>query len=373
METSVSTSVLKGVTTYLSSLNARSAVYSDDLTLIWTSSDEFFKTVDSKFISDALPIKEERYLSLVVDDERYTVSIAPLYRSKRLVSGYVCVMRDSTDVYMMANSSAVSDHAVLFLEDIQRKANRIISIGKVLDGLIPEGENGEKMQELLRDIYVQSMRICTEASANIAIMPLQRPEAEAPTVNCHVSALISTLCSETSQCLVKTKRKLIKHIDTNNYYAKVDYRILAVAFMSMLRSHLYISPLKSDIQVSTHFDGGNYCITVASELLPEADIEWTQLGKSKKDWGLAKKIAVSDCGGSLDFTAENNTAISEMKLPVIKKNRGASLNGVNSGYLSGKYKPVHPFIDEITCREEQLIAAEREPQALQNGQKKTEK
>ena len=33
----VTSSVLKGVTTYLSALNARSAVFNDDLTLIWTN------------------------------------------------------------------------------------------------------------------------------------------------------------------------------------------------------------------------------------------------------------------------------------------------------------------------------------------------
>lgn len=373
MGTSVSTSVLKGVTTYLSALNASSAVYSDDLKLLWTSEDGFFKTVDTKFISDALPIKEERHLSLTVDNERFAVGVTPLYRSKRLVSGYVCVMRDSNDIYMMANSSAVADYARMFLEDIQQKANRIISIGKLLDGLIPEGESRERIHELIRDQYVQSMRICTEAAANSAIIPSHKGEDDRPTVNCHVSALISVLCNETSQCLVKTKRKLVKDIDMNNYYARVDYRVLAVAFMSMFRSHLYISPLKSDIQVSTRFEDGVYLITVASGLIPEKDIDSVQRGKSRQDRGLARKIVTTDCGGSLTFTEKKNTAVSEMKLPVIKKNRGASITGTNSGYLSGQYKPVHPFIDEITCREEQAVAAAREPKAPKKGQKKTKK
>ena len=376
MDTSVSTSVLKGVTTYLSSLNAKSAVYSDDLKLLWTSGDEFFKTVDTGFIKDALPIKEETHLSLTVDKVRFAVSVTPLYRSKRLVSGYVCVMRDSTEIYAMANSSAVSDHARLFLQDIQEKANRIISLDKVLDGLIPENENKEKIQDILRDQCANSLRIFTAASASRAILPPAESSEDAPAVNCHVSALISGLCTEASQCLVKTKRKLIKDIDMRNYYAKVDYRVFAVAFMSILRSHLYISPLKSSIQVSSRFEDGNYIVTVSSELLPEDKMDPLQIARSMHDRELARKIVVSDCGGVLTFKEEKNTAVSEMTLPVIKKNRGASLNNANSEYLTGNYKPVRPFVDEITENEELAVAAEKGSKAAssqKNAQKRKKK
>ena len=359
----VTASVLKGVTTYLSSLNARSAVYSEDLKLIWTSEDDFFKTVDTKFISDAMPIKEERHLSLETDNERYTVSVTPLYRSKRLVSGYVCVMRDSTEIYMMADSSAVSDYIRIFLQDIQDKANRIISASKVMEELVPEGENGEKLHELIRNQYTQSLRIFTEASSSGAVLSHRESGDEASPVNCHVSALISGLCSEAGQCLVKTKRKLIKDIDMRNCYAKTDYRLLAMAFMCVLRTHLYISPLKSNIQVTTRFDDLTYVIAVTSELLPEGEIDPLQQGKSRHDWELAKKIAVSDCGGALTFTVNKNTATSELKLPVIRKNRGASLNNANSEYLTGNYRPVHPFIDEITEKEELSLSSAKEVKA----------
>ena len=357
MDISVSTSVLKGVTTYLSSLNAKSAVYSDDLKLLWTSGDEFFKTVDTRFISDALPIKEETHLSLTVDKVRFAVSVTPLYRSKRLVSGYVCVMRDNTEIYMMANSSSVSDYARLFLQDIQEKANRIISLCKVMEGLIPENESKERMQDILRDQCANSLRIFAEASGSSALLPPSNNENGAPAVNCHVSALISGLCAEAAQCLVKTKRKLVKDIDMRNYYAKVDYRVFSVAFMSILRSHLYISPLKSSIQVSSRFEDGNYIVTVSSELLHQEDMDPMQSGKLMHDRELARKIVVSDCGGVLVFKEEKNAAVSEMTLPVIKKNRGATLNKSNSEYLTGGYRPVRPFVDEITEIEEQALAA----------------
>ena len=367
---SVSSSVLRGVTAYLSSLNARSAVYNDDLTLLWTSEDEFFKTIDTKFISDILPIKTEQHVSIVVDKSKYAVSITPLYRSKRLVCGYVCVLRDSNEIYIMANSSAVADYTRLFLQDIQEKANRILSISKVMEGLVPEGENKEKLEGLIRDQYVQSLRIFTEASGTSTIvMPTQSTNSGFP-VKCHVSMLISGLCTEASQCLVKTKRKLVKDIDMKNYYAKIDYKIFAVAFMSMFRSHLYISPLKSTIYVSTRYEDSNYFITVKSELLPEEKINFQQDLKSKQDMELARKIVTSDCGGTLTFRTENNTAVSEIKMPVDRKNRGPLLKSSNSDYLTGSYKPVHPYIDEITEKEEQAIAAIKENKDTSAGKGK---
>lgn len=367
---SVSASVLRGVTTYLSSLNARSAVYSDDLTLLWESDDEFFKTIDTKFISDIKPIKTERHVSIVVDKIKYAVSITPLYRSKRLVYGYVCVFRDCKEIYVMANSSAVADYTRMFLQDVQDKANRILSICKVMESLIHESENREKLEGFIRDQYVQSLRIFTEASVKSTIVLPQQNDGSAPPVNCHVSALIAGLCAEASQCLVKTKRKLLKDIDMKNYYAKIDYRTFAVAFMSMFRSHLYISPLKSSIQVTTHFEDGDYFIAITSELLPEDKILYQQELKSKQDAELAKKIVTSDCGGTLTFTTKKNTAMSEMRVPVVKKNRGASLNSSNSNYLTGSYKPVHPFIDEITEKEELAIAALKENKGASTGKKR---
>lgn len=360
MVTSISSSVLRGVTTYLSSLNAHSAVYSDALELLWASDEEFFQAIDTKFISDILPIKTEQHVSIVVDKIKYAVSITPLYRSKRLVCGYVCVLRDSNEIYVMANSSAVADYTRLFLQDIQEKANRILSISKVMEGLVPENENKEKLAKLIRDQYVQSLRIYTEASGTSTIVLQKQGENASPPINCHVPALIAGLCAEASQCLVKTKRKLMKDIDMRNYYARIDYRTFAVAFMSIFRSHMYISPLKSSIQVVTRFEDGNYMITITSELLPEEKILFQQELKSRQDIELARKIVTSDCGGTLAFTTDKNTAVSEMRVPVIKKNRGAALNNSNSGYLTGSYKPVHPYLDEITEKEELALAAAKE-------------
>lgn len=352
----VSSSVLRGVTTYLSSLNAKSAVYNDDLTLIWTNCDEFFKAFDTTVITKAQPIRSEKPVPVVVDKVKYVMNIVPLYRSKRLVCGYVCVLRDSYEVYQMVNNSAVSDHIEMFLQEAQEKTTRIIGISKVMEGLVPDNENKERLEQLIREQSMHAMRLFTEASSTSAITSAGA-EANAPGVNCNVSALISGLCAEANQCLVKTKRKLIKDIDIRSYYAKIDYKLLALAFMSMFRSHLYISPLKSNIEVSSRFEEGDYFITVKSELLPEEEMDLHQEQKAMQDREMARKVIASDCDGSLTFTADKNTAVTEVKLPVVKKNRGPSLNNVNSEYLVGSYKPVHPFVDEITEMEEQAINA----------------
>ena len=355
----VAKSVLSGVTAYLSSLDAKSAVYNDDLTLIWSSCDDFFKTFDTRVISDAIPIKSEENIPVTVDKVKYVMNVVPLYRSKRMVCGYVCVLRDSYEMYRMVNSSAVSDYIRSFLKEAQEKATRIIGINRVMDGLIPEDSDTEKLKQLVHEQNLQAMRLFTEASSIDTIVSAGSDE-NAPDVNCNVSALVAVLCVEANQCLVKTKRKLIRDVDLKSYYARVDYKLFAVAFMSVLRSHMYISPLKSSIEVTSCYEDGNYIVTVKSELLPCEELTYAQEQKSTQDRELARMIAAFDCGGSLTFTADKNTASSEIKIPAFKKNRGASLNNTNSEYLTGGYKPVHPFIDEITEKEELDLAVVKE-------------
>ena len=356
----VTVSLLKGVTTYLSSLGAKSAVYNDDLTLEWTNCKEFFKDLDTKVISSALPIKSEQPVSVIVDRVKYVMNVVPLYRSKRVICGYACVLRDSYEIYKMISSSAMADYNELFLKETQERATRIIGASKVMEKLVPEGENEEKLLGLIKEQHAQAERIFTEASGNSAALAL-RDEDDELYINCNVSALVSGLCTEASQCLVKTKRRLIKNIDGRSYYAKIDYKTFAIAFMSTFRSHMYISPLKSDIEISSRFEEGDCFITVKSDMLPDDMIDYVKEIKSQQDRELARRIIVSECGGSITFTAEGGKAVTEMKVSVIKKNRGQLLNNSNSEYLAGGYKPVHPFFDEITEKEELAAAAEKEP------------
>ena len=290
---------------------------------------------------------------------KYAMNVVPLYRSKRLVSGYVCVLRDSYEVFRMVNSSAVSDFTELFLRETQEKASRIISINKVMEELLPKDEEGEKLASLMKEQYVQATRLFTEATSTAALSGIIAAD-DSPNLNCNVSALVAGLCVEASQCLVKTRRKLIRNVDLRHYYARIGYKTFAVAFMSAFRSHLYISPLKSNIEVTSRFDDGDFFIMVKSEMLPEESINFTQELKSSLDRELAHKIIASDCGGTLTFTGKDGTAVTEIKIPVTKKNRGASLNNANSEYLTGNYRPVHPFMDEITEKEETAIAAAKE-------------
>lgn len=349
--------MLKGITAYLSSTNTRSAVYNDDLTLAWTNCDEFFGKLDTRIISDAFPLKGEEQIAVTEGNSKYAMSVAPLYRSKRLVCGYVCTLRDSFEIYRMINSSAISDFNELFLKDSREKLSRIISINKAVENILEKSSMTDKAKELMREQYKNAERLYTEVSNSMALS-CTVSEDEDPAVNCNISILLKGLCTEAAQCLVKTKRKLIRKLDDKNYYAKIDYKTFSVAFLGAFRSHLYISPLKSDIEVISRFDGGDYIITVTSKVLPETKLDHISELKAQQDLELARKIVGADCGGSLTFTQNGEKAISVMRVPVIKKNRGPLLNSANSEYLTGNYRPVKSFTDEITEKEELALRAE---------------
>lgn len=360
----IASSVIKVLKGYLSSLNARCAVYGEELKLEWTNCEEFFGTLDTGVIADALPIKKETPVSVTVGDVKYVMNVVPLYRSKRLVSGYVCVLRDSFELYRMINSSAIADFNELSLQDSREKLNQIISINKAMEDMLEKGEVTDKAVELMKKQYRSAARLYTEASSSMALGRAASGGSEdEPAVNCNVSILLKGLCTEAAQCLVKTKRKLIKKLDTKNYYARIDYKTFAVAFLGAFRSHLHISPLKSSVEVSSAFDGGDYVITIRTEALPENEPDAISRLRAQQDLELARKIICGDFGGSLSFTRSRKEAVSVIRVPVIKKNRGALLNSANSGYLAGNYRPVRAFVDEITEKEELAVTAEARAQS----------
>ena len=356
----VTPSVLKTLKGYLSSLNARSAVYSDELTLEWTNCEELFGALDTKVISDAFPIKEEMPISVTLGDVKYVMNVTPLYRSKRLVSGYVCVLRDSFELYRMINGSAIADFSEQALKDGSEKLNRIISINKAVENILTNGKDTGRACELMKEQYKSVMRLYTEVSSSIALTHTVSTDDDVLPVNCNLSLLLKGLCTEAAQCLVKTKRKLIKKLDTKNYYARIDYKAFALAFMGAFRSHLYISPLQSDVEVSSVYNESNYIITIRTKALPENETDDADRLRSQKDLELARKIVGADCGGSLTFTSDGKTAVSVIRVPAGKKNRGRLLNSANSEYLTGSYRPARSFMDEITEKEELAIAAAAE-------------
>lgn len=348
-------SLLKNLKSYLSSLNAMTAVYDEELTLQWTSCEGIFGTLDTKIIRDALPIKEEIPLPVTVEGVRHVMNVTPVYRSKRLVSGYVCVLRDSYELYRMIGSSAIADFGNMSLKDERDKLSRIIGINEEIAAMLDNGEITDKAYQLIKDQYKSAIRLYTEITSGMTL--LHELTEDEPVVNCNIPILLKGLCTEAAQCLVKTKRKLNKKLDNRNYYTKIDYRIFSAAFLSVFRSHLYISPLKSDISVATRYEEGEYVITVKSEALPQNDIGRETGLKALQDRELARKIVGADCGGSLSFTCDGKAAISVIRVPAAKKNRGAMLNDTNSGYLSGDYRPVRFFVDEITEKEELAVTA----------------
>lgn len=331
----------------MSVLNARCALYDDEMKPLWNSCGEFFDNFDLSIVTQRFPIKKETHI--IVDDggTQSVLSVVPVYRSKRLVTGYALVLRDSYDVLGLVNHTSLSEFMVQLLREGQESLGHIISVNKTIASVLSSSKAHSAEVQLLDCQYEDALALYNSMCHTMAYTELK---TDGPvTINSNISALLGTICAETSQILSKTKRKLIKKIDTKNYYAKIRYQNFIIAFMSLMRSQLIMSPEGGDISVSSRCTGNVYSITLKTDI--DQSLSDDVALKSRYERELARKIIVSDCGGEITFTVDEQSVVTLIKLPIIRKNRGTTLNLENAEYLTGEYQPIRTFLYDIIQKE----------------------
>lgn len=339
-------SCCKAIVSFVSSLHARCAVYDEELNRLWTNCNDYFDKFDLSIVQAVLPVKNETPITADDGDAKSVLTIVPVYRSKRVVCGYVLILRDVYDILRMTNCTSIDEFSKFFLREGQETLGNIISVNQAIRMTLKGSKHEASAAEVLKRQYDDAIMLFNDLSRNMALLAVK---AELPiTVNCNVTSLVDSLCTETSGVLAYTKRKLAANLDKKSYYAKINYNIFSISFACLLHSQLSIS-LPGIINISSTCKDDIYMLSIRTQADP--DISDDTETKSKNERELAHKIIAGDCGCGFEFTADEESLVSTISLPITKKNRGMALNMKNAEYISGAYQSMRIFLFDIAQKE----------------------
>lgn len=350
----LSAPILKGLSAYLSSLDAVSAIYDENFNLVSTESKDFFEKLDIEAVRSPPPIKEETFYTVEADGEKMILSVTPIFKSKRIVTAYTFVVRTDYQLYKQTCAGTMPDYAALFLDRIKKG----ICDCSELNELAREGNGSKKILSLLEAQQDVIDKLYSELSeTRYSAFPSKSVNSR---LNCNISALLETLCSDTAESLKEVKRKVNADIDTRNYYSKIDFNLFTAAFSNLLRYHIRYSPLKSPINIKSAVNSENLFELTVKTKVDDKKFETredTMLAQYFRDF--AYKIICYDFGGEFETDIDGDSIVSIVRLPVAKKNRGSLLTDKNSAYLGSDYKPMRTNLAQIIEDETAALKSQR--------------
>lgn len=330
---------------FLSSVEGRSALYDEEMNLMWTNFHEFFDKFDLKKKNEETPIRIESSFSADIDGSRAVLSITPVYKSLRTISAYVCVIRDSYEVYKLMNKTAIAAFTNNIMEKNIDKLERLVE----LNSNIAEALRFEEIDDLLMEQkrLLVSMRneakYCIDTCYN---------NVDSSDINCNLSMMFKSLCKDAEESFRDLGRKVNFTGESRDYYIIENSKALVTAFLHLLRSHLMLSPLKSPVNISTYYEAnGNFCISVKTKLVPIDKTDESVVTTSRAYRELAKKVILFDYNGSFECSDDDKNMQTVFKFPVLKKNRGPVLTTSNSWYLNERNRILHTYMMDIIEQE----------------------
>ncbi len=336
----LSAPTLKGLISYLSSLDGIAAVYDENFNLADSTDKEFFKKLNLDEIKADPPTRLESYYKIEVDGERYVLSVTPIFKSKRVITAYSLVARNDYQIFKQAAVGMMPEYFSLILDDIKKNLSECTD----LNDLAVKEVSAKRSASLLSAQKQMIRNLCSKVDdTTYSIFAHSQVNSR---VNCNVTALISALCSDTSECLKGVKRKVSLELEEKNLYAKIDYNLFATAFANIIKYHLNNSPLKSAISITSIIsEEGNFVLTVKTKASGKKTIN-ENITESKYFRDLAHKLICYDCKGECEFSVSGGYVCTVVTVPVSKKNRGSLLTGKNSAYLDEDYKPMKAILED---------------------------
>lgn len=334
---------------FLSSVEGRSALYDEDMNLIWTNFHEFFDKFDLKKTNEETPIRIESSFSADIDGSQAVLSITPVYKSLRTISAYVCVIRDSYEVYKLMNKTAIAAFTNNMMEKNAYKLERLAE----LNANIGEAVRGNESAEEINDLIMEQKRLLVSMrnEARYCIDTCYN-EVDSNEINCNLSMMFRSLCKDAEESFRDLGRKVSFTGESRDYYIIENSKALVTAFLHLLRSHLLLSPLKSPVNISTYYEAnGNFCISVKTKLAPIDKTDESVLTTSRAYRELAKKVVLFDYNGSFECSGDDKNMQTVFKFPVLKKNRGPVLTTSNSWYLNERNRILHTYMIDIIEQE----------------------
>lgn len=333
----------------LNAFDGKTALYDEEMNLFYTDYPEFYNNFSLKEACSDNSLKKETHLTVTDGKEKATLTVIPIYKGKRTVSSYLCVLKENYSIYKMMSCSPISDYVNDYLKKHKQKLNELEDLNRDIAIALEELPNDDPVKKLLAR---QRRAISSIIEENGYFYKTCFTNVEDSNLNCNLSVLFETICQDAENSLKTLKRKVTYHLDDKNYYTAKNYEPLITAFFHLIRYHLMLSPLKTGIDISTEYKTlsstrGCFCITISTKLKPSKEISSELLTAAQAYRDLAKKVALFDYKGDINFTSTEKTLTSAIKIPALKKNRGNILTSKNSAYMKDGFRPFSVYMKDI--------------------------
>lgn len=329
---------------FIESSGGKGAIYDEEMTLIWTNYHEFFDKFDLKKMNEDAPIIFESSFSAELKDGRAVLNITPVYRSPRVISAYICIIREAYDIFKMMNKTVISD----FSDNILRKnAYRIEKLAELnsavreaameLEDLQATGSIGDCCERIAGLAQKQEEMLFSMKNETRFYIDTCFNETDSTNGLCNVTLLFSSVCGQAAESFDELNRKVrFTGVDKDCYIASEGGSLL-LGFLHLLRAHIILSSPKSSVSVESYIESlsGNadlFCVKVKTTLLDREKIDDDLLTTSRAYRELAKKVVLYNYDGTFECSDLKKNMQTVLKIPTVKKNRGAMLNSVSSDY-----------------------------------------
>ena len=317
----ISAPILKSLKCYLSSLDGISAVYDKQFKLQWTNCMDFFNSLDVSEIKADRPDKETHYKVKYLG-ETALMAVTPLYKSVRTIDAYTVTVKTTYQVFKMVSRTSAADHVNMFLKENETRIGELTKLNEKMS------ENGKTAELLKSQNRILSAMETEMANYSESLFPKKITS----NANCNVSRLLLAICEDTAECLKGIKRKLTVETTDRNCYRMIDHKLLTAGVANLLSCHLNLSPLKSGINVQIFCGKDGVFRAVIKSKSGREELTDSDKLRCELNRNIAEKIIRDDCGGEFSFADNGKTVTSEFTLPVMLKNKRATLNAKNAPY-----------------------------------------
>lgn len=326
---------------FIESSGVKGAVYDEEMTLLWTNYPEFFDNFDIGKINGESPLISESAFSAEADGVRAVLNITPVYKSPRVISAYVCIIREAYDIYKMMNKTVISDFSDNIMRKNRDRLEKLAELNRAIgeaaaDSADLNGADGANRLNELNDLVKKQEELLL-SMRNETRFYIDTCFNEVSEKACNISLLFSTVCEYAAKSFKELGRKVSFTVEEKDYYINSDDGSLLIGFLHLLRSHVMLSPPKTAVSVTAAFEpltGGTglFVVKVKTSLLPSEKIGEELLLSSRAYGELAKKVVMYDYGGLFERCDSKKNMQTVFKIPAARKNRGPMFRSEKSCY-----------------------------------------
>lgn len=347
--------MFKDLQAFLSAMNALSAIYDDNLNLIWYN-DDIFKEFRAERLQNHLPHRKEAVFNIYIGERQCSLNVIPIFKSKKIVGGYAMIIRTDEQVTALISSSSLEYAFDSFMIKHIKKLDRISSLSK---RIIRLSNKMETPKELIRTVTLQ-LNILSNTKAEVkALKEIISPNSSEDFVN--VVELTRTFIRNMNEVLKPTGRKIDAKIECESCFVKMQLETYLYILSEITLIHLYSSSLKTNIKLKIYSDESIFFMNMESEDSEKQKRHSDKIDIDDKKENIRELLFRED-GGTFDLTKSEGRTLSVMKLNSIitQASKGEMGDLISENIIN--YRFLNEFFDSVIGDEIQRVE-KREPRS----------